>query len=310
LEKGIHRIEAPVPSVFYLNEALWQAARDKGARCMFSGLGGDHMVSYQANDALYRLCKDLRWIDGFKLAKQISSIEGKKIPLVFRDYLIRHLLPAWFMNLLLHVQGHTIYQPQKTLRAINSEFQRQYGLSAKKIRNYAHKNAKDWRKFIIRKIERGKLYFEDLNIQRSFFQMESLSPFFDKRVVDFFMAIPPEKFFMGGKKRGLFRHAMEGILPPRIQKRHDKGAFSPDFHRRVLAKQQEAKAFLDSLPKDDPVRKYLNVDIIKNQFKYVAPKRDRYQWEINTQGILVKNVILIKYLHWIEQVTNEKELFR
>lgn len=305
MEKGIHRIETPVPSVFYLNEALWQAAKDRGARCMFSGLGGDHMVSYQANDALYRLYKDFRWVAGLKLARQLSIIEGKGIPLVFRDFLFRHMLPAWFLNLLLHTKGDKAYHPQKTLKAINSEFQSQYDISAKKITNYAQKNAKDWRHFIVRKIERGKLYFEDLNIQCSFFNMENLSPFFDKRVVDFFMTVPPEKFFMGGKKRGLFRHAMEGILPPQIQWRNDKGAFSPDFHRRVLSKQQEAKTFLDSLPQEDPARKYLNIDVMRKQFKYVAPVKDRYQWEINTQGILAKNIILIKFLHWVEKLTKE-----
>jgi asparagine synthase (glutamine-hydrolysing) len=307
MERGIQQIESPLPAVFYMNQALWQAARDKGARCMLNGEGGDHMVSYQSGDALYRLYRDFRWIAGFDLIKQLRIIEEKGVPRILRDNFLRPLLPAGFLNLFFYVKGKITGQLKNPVSAIKPEFQRRYGIDPIKMMGYANITARDYRQFIISKIQRGKLAIEDLNIKHSHYNMENHCPFLDKRIIEFFMTVPPEKFFMGGKKRGLFRHAMEGILPPLIQWRNDKGTFTPDFHQRVLLKQQEAKAFLDSLSKDDPARKYLDLDIIREQFKYVSPVRNREQWETKTQRILVKNIILIKFLHWINKMTGEAD---
>ncbi len=61
------------------------------------------------------------------------------------------------------------------------------------------------------------------------------SRFSDRRLIEFCLALPAAQKLGNGWNRVVFRRrAMEGILPPEIQWRKDKGNLSPNFHRRLL----------------------------------------------------------------------------
>ena len=63
------------------------------------------------------------------------------------------------------------------------------------------------------------------------FGCEARFPFFDRRLVEFCVAIPPEQKLADGWTRLIQRRAMEGILPPLIQWRVHKGNLSFSFMR-------------------------------------------------------------------------------
>jgi asparagine synthase (glutamine-hydrolysing) len=67
------------------------------------------------------------------------------------------------------------------------------------------------------------------------FGVEPRYPFFDRRLIDFCVAIPDTEKLANGWPRLIFRRAMEGTLPKEIQWRSDKGNLSPNFHRNVRA---------------------------------------------------------------------------
>ena len=54
-------------------------------------------------------------------------------------------------------------------------------------------------------------------------------PFYDKRLVEFCLALPPEQKLSNGWSRRVMRNAMEGILPPSVQWREGKGDLSHGF---------------------------------------------------------------------------------
>src|SRR5947208_15941848 len=66
------------------------------------------------------------------------------------------------------------------------------------------------------------------------FGVEARYPFFDRRLVEFCLALPAEQKLGNGWNRLIFRRAMEGVLPPEIQWRGSKGNLSPNFQRRLL----------------------------------------------------------------------------
>jgi asparagine synthase (glutamine-hydrolysing) len=74
------------------------------------------------------------------------------------------------------------------------------------------------------------------------FGLEARYPFFDRRLIEFCLALPDEQKLAGGWSRLVFRRAMEGILPPEVQWRSNKGNLSPNFHRTLRA---SPAAFLD-----------------------------------------------------------------
>ena len=65
------------------------------------------------------------------------------------------------------------------------------------------------------------------------FGLEPRYPFFDRRLIEFCLGVPEEHRFSDGWPRLVFRRAMEGILPPEVQWRSDKGNLSSNFHRRL-----------------------------------------------------------------------------
>ena len=52
-------------------------------------------------------------------------------------------------------------------------------------------------------------------------------PFFDDGVVEFVASLRPEVLTHGEWSRGLFRHAMRGLVPETLRLRQDKSRFGP-----------------------------------------------------------------------------------
>ncbi len=58
------------------------------------------------------------------------------------------------------------------------------------------------------------------------YHIEFRHPFFDKKLVEFVLSLPPEYRYSQGKGKVLLRRAMEKILPEKIRLRKDKAEFS------------------------------------------------------------------------------------
>jgi asparagine synthase (glutamine-hydrolysing) len=64
--------------------------------------------------------------------------------------------------------------------------------------------------------------------------LEARYPFFDRRLMEFCLALPAEQKLRSGWNRSLLRRAMQGILPPEVQWRNNKADLSPNFRRNLL----------------------------------------------------------------------------
>lgn len=80
------------------------------------------------------------------------------------------------------------------------------------------------------------------------FGVEARYPFFDRRLIDFCVALPEDQKFSGGRTRLVLRRAMEGILPKEIQWRADKGNLGPAFHRGLRRADAELIRTVDLEP--------------------------------------------------------------
>ena len=73
----------------------------------------------------------------------------------------------------------------------------------------------------------------------SAFSLEARYPFFDRRLMEFCLALPAEQKLGQGWNRWIQRRAMAGILPPEIQWRRRKGNLSPNFYLKLLDFERE-----------------------------------------------------------------------
>ena len=95
--------------------------------------------------------------------------------------------------------------------------------------------------------------------------VETRYPFYDKRLVEFCLALPPEQKLRGGWSRRVLRHAMAGLLPPEIQWRQDKLDFTPHLITGMLT---HHRALIDEVIGADVggVGRYMNLTALRQAY--------------------------------------------
>lgn len=77
-------------------------------------------------------------------------------------------------------------------------------------------------------------HLEMLNRAAAAFGLEYRHPFFDKRLVEFSLALPATQRYDRGQTRGVLRRALAGLLPDAIYQRPGKGVVGHHYLRRAL----------------------------------------------------------------------------
>jgi asparagine synthase (glutamine-hydrolysing) len=80
---------------------------------------------------------------------------------------------------------------------------------------------------------------ELMNRAASAFSVELRFPFWDKRLVEFCLAIPPEQKIHRGWTRMVLRRGLAGILPKKVQWRGGKSNLGPSFTHGFLKFEQQ-----------------------------------------------------------------------
>ncbi len=89
--------------------------------------------------------------------------------------------------------------------------------------------------------------------------IELETPYWDRSLVEFVMAVPADQLHRPEKDRYLFRNAMKGILPSEVVNRRDKTNFFPLFEKGLLEKEVETVRKILQHPQILE-RQYINAD--------------------------------------------------
>lgn len=109
-------------------------------------------------------------------------------------------------------------------------------------------------------------FFEMADKASAAFSIEERYPFFDKRLVEFCVAIPASQKMSRGWNRSILRRAMQDILPPLVQWRPDKSNLSINWRRAMNI--YELPLFGQLLQEDvSMVNQYMDVAALKEMFQ-------------------------------------------
>jgi asparagine synthase (glutamine-hydrolysing) len=117
---------------------------------------------------------------------------------------------------------------------------------------------------------RFPLYLETFDKAAAVFSLEPRYPFFDKRLVEFCLALPSEQKFAQGWPRRIHRRGMEAVLPTEIAWRPDKTSLSASFRWGML---NADRGLLDRVFFGDPgiLAEYVNISALRETYqRYVA----------------------------------------
>jgi asparagine synthase (glutamine-hydrolysing) len=104
-----------------------------------------------------------------------------------------------------------------------------------------------------------------LRVAADTLDIEMRFPYFDRRFIEFCVALPVDQKMREGQSRSILRRAMKDILPPVVQSRFSKGNLSYNFnkalveHGKTLINQTLRKSF-------GYIDQYVDFEDMKNNF--------------------------------------------
>jgi asparagine synthase (glutamine-hydrolysing) len=231
-----HLDEANFAPNLYLHWGMYRAASQNGVRVFLDGLDGDTTVSH-GFEYLEELARHFRWkqlnTEASLLAKNLFG--GSRTRRVIWNYCLKDMAPIWMHRAWRLLRGR-FREVRSNSTLVHPEFTRRMALRERaqtltKIRR--PRNAREYH----HKVLNLSLYAHALEMAdkaSAAFSVEARYPFFDRRLIELCLAMPATQKLANGWNRVVFRRAMEGILPPEIQWRTNKGNLSPNFHRKLL----------------------------------------------------------------------------
>lgn len=231
-----HLDEANFAPNLYLHWNMYGSAREHGVRVFLDGLDGDTTVSH-GFEYLEELARGFRWGRLYREGSLLATnlFKGSNPRRVLWRYCFRDMAPSWMVGTwrLLHGRFREV-RSNGTLA--HPEFTKRMALRKRVGELTKSQRPRTAREYHARVLNLS-LYAHALEMAdkaTAAFGIEARYPFFDRRLIEFCLALPPDQKLAGGWNRSVFRRAMEGILPPGIQWRTSKGNLSPNFHRNLI----------------------------------------------------------------------------
>lgn len=301
LEHRFWHLDQPCRDSFhYMEDALYKAARERGVRVLLSGFGGDRFASFSGEGYLGQLLHQGRWpalaqsLQQQSVVREISywQLLRKEVLKYLRQTFLYRLHRRWRSRGSNHLLPYSVIHPVFA-RYIELKDLKQCQETVSRLEPQDKVNAK-----LLSNLNFGTALEYKAN-SSSAYRLECRFPLLDKRIVEFCLAVPAAQYVCNGWERSLMRRSMEGILPPEVQWRTTKGAFTPDFHRRVLSAKPQVFRFLSEIETTNHIWQYIDRIKLEHLLDKVEPKTVD-DWEVYTQKNLVPGIMLASFLRWFE----------
>ncbi len=308
IDKVLWHADHPVgaPNV-YMDWEIYRAAQKQNVRVLLSGTDGDSTVSHGYED-FARLVRRGRFLRLFKEAFALNRNMPRRSHSVKRLIWNRGFVeaaPASLMKIWRTLRRRKTADYQKSpimfplhFEAVKTAFREKYDLETRivDLRQASYPNdcsaaEQHWNGLTSGHFSQT---LEQLEKASAAFGIEPRYPFFDRRLIEFCIALPPGQRIYKGWTRSIFRHSMNGILPSDVQWRTDKSNIGASVKVNLLKYGFPLleETFQRNLWK---LEKYINPE--KLQAAYRAYQSDPLRTEPEALLILT-NVYLLK---WLEQ---------
>lgn len=260
-----HEDECLLAPNFYLTRHAYGMARERGVRVMLDGLDGDTVVCH----GIGRLLEMARSGEWLSLARQM-----RVAPLLQCDPWGLYWHYLWGVGL----KPRLIRGPLRRLwprrdqdgdlwgSLLDPEFAKRVGLEERiREQEQVRSQHRGVRGEHYRGLCSGLIQTALQAVGKAAAEqgVEARHPFFDRRLVEFCLALPADQKLSQGWTRIVLRRAMDGIVPQAVQWRVRKADLTLSFHRGLIVHERD---LLQSslLPM---MRSYMNVDYLQRTCK-------------------------------------------
>jgi len=251
----------PLPLYLGFVDQSASAAARAGADLLLSGAGGDEGPTYNGSNIYAALLRQGRWGALPSALRASSRRDGLSLPRVVVDRLVRPFVPDWAVALRRRLDGRPPPPRDRRSQALELLRPALRGQVAATLSPDAV-----WRN---RPRDRVEMFVKSYVIGRNDHWstiaarhgVAHSAPLLDRRVVDFVLSLPLERFLADGFARQPYRTAMTGILPESIRTRPDKSAPTPDAMLNVARVKPGLLAQVAALRGSDAAA-YVDVDAV------------------------------------------------
>ncbi len=243
------------------------AEAQKHVRVILSGFDGDTTLHKHGAGFLMEYFLKFRY---HRLIKEVTEV-SKIFKISPSKLLMNALLPLIHnqINSLKAILGKE--ETWKHRGIINKDFAEKRGIYARlkemDREEYGYHNSKYLHYFFLKTgLLQSALELHDK--ASAAFSIETRYPFFDKRLIEFCLALPPEQKLQNGWDRIILRRAMTNILPEKVQWRKEKSDLSPIFSRNLLLFE---KTLIEKILYEEfqTIDKYVDLDKIRTNYDLI-----------------------------------------
>ncbi len=286
-----HMDEAFLAPNLYMHWALYRAAQEHGVRVFLDGLDGDTTVSH-GYGYLTELAATGRWLT---LVREATALARKSHASytprrVIWEFGLRPLVPESIVQVWRRLRGR-VRPPWGVDTIINPTFARRIGLEERarallrESSRPAHTEKEKHRQGLTTGLYQHALELADK--ASAAFSVTARYPFFDRRLMEFCLALPPTQKLHQGQTRAILHWAMSSTLPPEVLSRFTKANLSPNFMFRLL---DHDRPILDAAVADAPriIGEYVDVALLRAAYRrYTEQNLQREQDALALYGVAI-----------------------
>ncbi|GAB4523007.1 MAG: lasso peptide isopeptide bond-forming cyclase [Pleurocapsa sp.] len=280
----------------FLNTGLYEIAQKKDVRVILDGFDGDSTVSHGVG-YLRDLARQGKWLVLFQELRgyarnfdlpfwkmQQAYILNYGINPVIEKFQPLKLSRRIWQGLLRRIKNTSNKPTVSWKTPLNSDFIKKITLEQRRqtqrkslIESQIHQRAEHYYSLV-----RGVMPYtlEVLDKAAAAYNIELRFPFWDKRLVEFCLSLPPEQKIRQGWTRMIMRQGLKEILPPEIEWRGGKSNLGPGFsHGLFTFESQRIELILSQEFKE--IDRFINSTYLKTAYRKFLAQQANGEEEMN-----------------------------
>lgn len=294
MENSIVLQDGIMPQNLYLfSDELYEMAAQNNCRTLLSGFGGDEFVSNSCSGYMESL------VHRVKLRKAYSKISGKKrIPFYrlirLKAFVLNEYAPFFYK--LFSNKNKWVKERYKEL-LFDKNFGKELGIKKryKRMKGFPLDKSMEMRQYKRFHLPHVSFRHETCYIAARRNRLEYTYPLWDRRLMELFFSFPSEIKFGNGKGRYIYRKALEGYVPKKVQYRADKtGTTISTVDLRILNDKENIYKLLDDSEKNNQPA-FIDYNKMREIFEKILEKSKNPNAEKVNKGLFLRALKVLVY---------------
>lgn len=244
----------------YVFWALAQEAQRQGSGVMLDGMDGDTTVSH-GMEILPDLLRRGRWVALLRTCRQLSRQFGQPSHKFFLHFSIGPLASPLMTPISSRLSSRSMTQ------VLNRDFAKRIDSAGLKAQ-VGHEKRRNLDPAMVHlgQINSGIIpYHLEMHDQAAAaFSLDHRHPYYDSRLVEFCLSVPPEMKLREGLDRWIQRRALQNIVPDEFRLRIPKSNWSDNFERSLL--RTDSKIIRQFLSEPGALNKFVDVSYVQGLY--------------------------------------------